>query len=784
MLKTLISVSFLFGGDYVINRKIGIVFMLLIFCLSYTSCICYGVGTENGYSSGKTGMISVTNARGSISLWADKNNCTEGDKLKFRVVEESAVPSFTGRSKAHNRTATYYYDRICDYTIFFPDNNYNSSSVSKTFYSAGEFSVYCRATFRWSTTSGKVNQGFPKYYYKTVYSNKINIKVKPVKVNHCPEIIATYTKINGNISESPIYNNTDGIRFCAKIKDEDGDYIKVNSGPIKIDGNNGYGEISYSSFQSRTGKEKSRGDYSNPRRGTWSLNWRASDEKLQSFKKYQKIVKNRPPVITSASLTSKIIDEQQGTTVFCTVSDPDRDKISSLRMFVEDSQGNRIYPKTANYKTIASSYSSGTQKSISLSPSNFNNKEGNYYINLYAVDGFDDVTKSNIKTIGVTFKGGSNYPKIIDTYTKIEGRISNAPLYNNTTGIEYCAKVKGNCKTITSGPVLLNGNKKFGKLAHDSINSSLAVEKKRGKYNNPQRGTWSLDWNVSDGKRKDTAHYSRQVKNRDPIIIYASVMPERIKVEDDIYFNVTCIDPDGDDIKKLTIKVTDNKGKVVIPEYIMASGFKSGKQQTTKVMASRLGKGSYVASFYGYDDFDSSRSLRKDVVFSIEKTTQIIPNPPEINIEENENNRLLGKVYHTELWDKNRRNFNNFYFNQYGNFDVSYSQYLAKQKPRLRGENVFWSGEKFLIEGKVNESNKTKMLNVRILGTDYCENLEFSNSHWHGAIFNPNMIGLWGKTKPEQITFEFTAYGKEVIVDKVNIIVDDTVKYWDLHRKE
>ena len=69
-----------------------------------------------------------------------------------------------------------------------------------------------------------------------------------------------------------------------------------------------------------------------PRRGTWSLNWRASDEKLQSFKKYQKIVKNRPPVITSASLTSKIIDEQQGTTVFCTVSDPDRDKISSLRM--------------------------------------------------------------------------------------------------------------------------------------------------------------------------------------------------------------------------------------------------------------------------------------------------------------------------------------------------------------------------------------------------------------------------------------------------------------------
>ena len=80
MLKTLISVSFLFGGDYVINRKIGIVFMLLIFSLSYTSCICYGVGTENGYSSGKTGMISVTNARGSISLWADKNNCTEGDK--------------------------------------------------------------------------------------------------------------------------------------------------------------------------------------------------------------------------------------------------------------------------------------------------------------------------------------------------------------------------------------------------------------------------------------------------------------------------------------------------------------------------------------------------------------------------------------------------------------------------------------------------------------------------------------------------------------------------------
>lgn len=152
--------------------------------------------------------------------------------------------------------------------------------------------------------------------------------------------------------------------------------------------------------------------------------------------------------------------------------------------------------------------------------------------------------------------------------------------------------------------------------------------------------------------------------------------------------------------------------------------------------------------------------------------------------------KIEGNVYHTDLWDQNRKKFNLFYFGDEYNQYVSYSDYINMQPPRKRGVNVFWSGEKFLLSAEV--VGDALSVSVNISGDDaYKTALRDTGRKnadgeaiYEGSLWSDTMMNKWGRNGPEELIFCFAAdYGDGIIKTfNVPVIIDSTLDYWLLHR--
>ncbi len=159
--------------------------------------------------------------------------------------------------------------------------------------------------------------------------------------------------------------------------------------------------------------------------------------------------------------------------------------------------------------------------------------------------------------------------------------------------------------------------------------------------------------------------------------------------------------------------------------------------------------------------------------------------------------KITGFVNHTDQWDDNRKKYNLKRFSEEGNRAMQLSDYLAMPTPRLRGTNVFWSGEKFMLQSETE--GKPSKVEVRILSVSEQGNqntgyaVELTNTGrktasgaelWEGSLWENTMINRWGKRNPEQLRFVFTAYyaGGVTKIDEKMILVDSRQDYWQLHR--
>jgi hypothetical protein len=151
--------------------------------------------------------------------------------------------------------------------------------------------------------------------------------------------------------------------------------------------------------------------------------------------------------------------------------------------------------------------------------------------------------------------------------------------------------------------------------------------------------------------------------------------------------------------------------------------------------------------------------------------------------------KITGEVYHTEQWDINRKKYNLSWFNNEVNSTFSYSEYLALKLPRKRGTNVFWSGEKFMLNAAV-ASTPTKVT-CSINGTSYSTVMKNSGNKnalgetiYTGSLWDKRMINQWGNKEPKELTFHFVATYNSGITKThdVNVIVDNMNPYWRLHR--
>ncbi len=152
--------------------------------------------------------------------------------------------------------------------------------------------------------------------------------------------------------------------------------------------------------------------------------------------------------------------------------------------------------------------------------------------------------------------------------------------------------------------------------------------------------------------------------------------------------------------------------------------------------------------------------------------------------------KITGRINHTDEWDKNRKKFNIAYFGEEFNQRSSYEEYIVSKIPRKRGINVFWSGERFMLVADV-AGDPIKVTSEIVGYPTYKATLTNTGNKnaqgeaiYKGQLWNNNMIDKWGKIKPQQLTFRFTAEyegGSEKTFED-SIIVDSSIEYWLLHR--
>ena len=169
---------------------------------------------------------------------------------------------------------------------------------------------------------------------------------------------------------------------------------------------------------------------------------------------------------------------------------------------------------------------------------------------------------------------------------------------------------------------------------------------------------------------------------------------------------------------------------------------------------------------------------------------------------------IVGSVYHTDQWEKNRKHFNMYYFNEEVNRRIEYAEYLkdggsgnGPAGPRKRGTNVFWAGERFLLSAQV--AGNAESVTAQILGQSAVGPAPLHNTGtavtaagggtgdggspetlWTGDLWNAALSDRLRSESPSELTFRFTAVyaGGATKTYDVKVIVDNSLEYWLLHR--
>ncbi len=152
--------------------------------------------------------------------------------------------------------------------------------------------------------------------------------------------------------------------------------------------------------------------------------------------------------------------------------------------------------------------------------------------------------------------------------------------------------------------------------------------------------------------------------------------------------------------------------------------------------------------------------------------------------------KITGMVYHTENWEKNRKTYNLKRFKDEGNQEIPYADYVKQKAPRKRGTNVFWSGEKFMLQAEV--AGSPSKVTCKIEGYPaYSTTMKSTGKKnaanetiYSGSLWDSTMLNKWGRKTPKELTFTFTATYSAGTTKTytAKIIVDSQEDYWQLHR--
>lgn len=148
---------------------------------------------------------------------------------------------------------------------------------------------------------------------------------------------------------------------------------------------------------------------------------------------------------------------------------------------------------------------------------------------------------------------------------------------------------------------------------------------------------------------------------------------------------------------------------------------------------------------------------------------------------------IKATVMHTQQWNKNRREYNQKLFSKDFDNVIKFAEYSKQKSPRGRFANVFWAGEKFVLNADV--IGNAKEVTCQIKDTHYKTKLKKvsgneEKSKFAGDLWSANMKKDWsGKLK--KLIFVFTAFydDGETKSFESEVIIDDMDSYRKLHRQ-
>ncbi|MEG0292275.1 MAG: hypothetical protein RR495_03825 [Anaerovoracaceae bacterium] len=158
---------------------------------------------------------------------------------------------------------------------------------------------------------------------------------------------------------------------------------------------------------------------------------------------------------------------------------------------------------------------------------------------------------------------------------------------------------------------------------------------------------------------------------------------------------------------------------------------------------------------------------------------------------------LTGEIDHTSKWEEKRNLFNLYYYDKTSNENISDTQYLNQyNKPKLRYKNVFWPGERIVLNATAQNEN---VLSIKVNfssrfgtttnadGKPYETTLNNNgNGNWSGSFWDKSMINRGGHDIPETIYANFEAlyvYDEKLYVSKYKVpfIIDNFRPYSEPH---
>ena len=199
---------------------------------------------------------------------------------------------------------------------------------------------------------------------------------------------------------------------------------------------------------------------------------------------------------------------------------------------------------------------------------------------------------------------------------------------------------------------------------------------------------------------------------------------------------------------------------------------KAGKYTLTHWQKDDAGRGILA----GYD----KPSVPVTLVFYVEEAGT--EDPPAV--PETVPRSLTGDVEHTPQWESNRQAFNLRYFRTTGfNAWSSFPSYRGNASPRLRGINVFWPGERLLLNAA--PKGDVQSVSACIQGTSYHTTLtRAADGSFTGSLYDASMAQTFHRNRPLEVTVRFTAIYTDGTARSydVPIIFDQDIGYWMIHR--